>query len=354
MPVLIHTAEPQEFFEPIDYSNERWLELALYSSRRYPPDQAPRFEELIAERDRMFAKHRRRGSSPRTSGITPTISGAWASCSIALPNVYTRKSAAILAELGRQPRTAHDFFVKYQDRILFGKDSYQPDEYPYYWRTFETADEYFDYYRDYHAFWKLYGMSLPDDVLKKLYYKNALTIVPGLPASAIPQLIWLTIVVTGGAGFIGSHLAEELARRGHRVRVADSLVTGKRSNLDHVPGVEFVQGDLADLEFARQRGRRRGLRAAPGGDAIRAAIGQGSDYVASCERRRHAERARRRARRRREARRLCRIVIGVRQHGDAAQARGDAEQARCRPTRCRRWWGSSISRCSRRSTGSRR
>ena len=94
---------------------------------------------------------------------------------------------AILAELGRQPRTAHDFFLKYQNRILFGKDSYQPDEYPYYWRTFETADEYFDYYRDYHAFWKLYGMSLPDDVLKKLYYKNALTIVPGLPASAFPN-----------------------------------------------------------------------------------------------------------------------------------------------------------------------
>ena len=58
--------------------------------------------------------------------------------------------------------TAHDFFVKYQDRILFGKDSYQPDEYPYYWRVFETNDEYFDYYRDYHAFWKLYGIGLPD------------------------------------------------------------------------------------------------------------------------------------------------------------------------------------------------
>src|SRR4051812_24697696 len=58
-------------------------------------------------------------------------------------------------------------------------------------------------------------------------------------------------LVTGGAGFIGSHLTEELVRRGHRVRVADSLVTGKRSNLDHVPGVEFVEGDLADLTFAR-------------------------------------------------------------------------------------------------------
>ena len=59
-------------------------------------------------------------------------------------------------------------------------------------------------------------------------------------------------LVTGGAGFIGSHLTEELVRRGHRVRVADSLITGKRSNLDHIPGVEFLEGDLADLDVARR------------------------------------------------------------------------------------------------------
>ena len=59
-------------------------------------------------------------------------------------------------------------------------------------------------------------------------------------------------LVTGGAGFIGSHLSEELVRRGHAVRVADSLITGKRSNLDHVPGVEFLEGDLADEPFARR------------------------------------------------------------------------------------------------------
>ena len=59
-------------------------------------------------------------------------------------------------------------------------------------------------------------------------------------------------LVTGGAGFIGSHLAEELVRRGHRVRVADALTTGKRSNLDHVPAIEFLEGDLADLLLARQ------------------------------------------------------------------------------------------------------
>jgi nucleoside-diphosphate-sugar epimerase len=57
-------------------------------------------------------------------------------------------------------------------------------------------------------------------------------------------------LITGGAGFIGSHLTEELARRGHRVRVADSLITGKRRNLEHIPGVEFLEGDLAEPSFA--------------------------------------------------------------------------------------------------------
>jgi uncharacterized protein len=186
VPVLIHTAEPQEFFEKIDYSNERWLELALFRDRRYPEGQFPRFEELLAERDRMFKKH------PKTNFIAAHF--AYRANDLAkaqqmldtMPNVYL-EVAAILAELGRQPRTAHAFFVKNQDRVLFGKDSYQPDEYPYYWRVFETNDEYFDYYRPYHAFWKLYGMGLPDEVLKKLYYKNGLKLVPGLAKDKFPQ-----------------------------------------------------------------------------------------------------------------------------------------------------------------------
>ena len=59
-------------------------------------------------------------------------------------------------------------------------------------------------------------------------------------------------LVTGGAGFIGSHLAEDLVRRGEQVRVVDSLVTGTRRNLEHLPGVDFIEGDLADLEIARR------------------------------------------------------------------------------------------------------
>jgi nucleoside-diphosphate-sugar epimerase len=79
-------------------------------------------------------------------------------------------------------------------------------------------------------------------------------------------------LVTGGAGFIGSHLVEELCRRGERVRVVDNLITGKRQNLAHLTGVEFLEGDLADAQVARQALRRRGLRAAPGGDPIGPAI----------------------------------------------------------------------------------
>jgi predicted TIM-barrel fold metal-dependent hydrolase len=182
VPVLIHTAEPQEFFQPIDYENERWLELALYPDRRYPAGQFPRFEELVAERNRMFKKHANTKFIAAHFAYHGNDLGRMGKLFDEMPNVYT-EVGAILAELGRQPRAAHDFFVKYQDRILFGKDSFQPDEYPYYWRVFETDDEYFDYYRDYHAFWKLYGMALPDQVLRKLYYQNALKIVPGLPTS---------------------------------------------------------------------------------------------------------------------------------------------------------------------------
>jgi predicted TIM-barrel fold metal-dependent hydrolase len=186
IPVLIHTGEPPSFFEAPDYTNERWLELALFPSRRnYGPTNV-KFEQLLVERDRMFARH------PKTRFVAAhfgyhghdlTRAGALLD---KLPNVYL-EVAAVLYDFGRQPRTAAGFFTRYQDRVLFGKDTYAPSEFPYYWRVFETADEYFDYYRDYHAFWKLYGMDLSDAVLKKLYYQNALRVTPGLPASGWPR-----------------------------------------------------------------------------------------------------------------------------------------------------------------------
>ncbi|HEX7087998.1 MAG TPA: amidohydrolase family protein [Vicinamibacterales bacterium] len=187
IPVLIHTGEPAPFFDPVDETNERWLELHIHPSRRRPAGQYPSFEALMAERDRLFARH------PQTTFIAAHFAyhandlRRLGTLLDRFPNVYT-ETGAILAELGRQPRTAHAFFVKYQDRVLFGKDSWAASEYPYFWRTFETADEYFDYYRDYHAFWKLYGLDLPDPVLRRLYYGNALRLLPRLDRSPFPPL----------------------------------------------------------------------------------------------------------------------------------------------------------------------
>ena len=82
---------------------------------------------------------------------------------------------------------AKRFFEKYQNRVLFGKDSYQTNEFPTYFRVLESKDEYFPYYKRYHAFWKMYGLDLSDEVLKKLYYKNALKIIPGLDKSLFPE-----------------------------------------------------------------------------------------------------------------------------------------------------------------------
>ena len=186
LPVFIHTADPQEFFEPVDYSNERWLEISLFPGRRYPPDKFPKFEEVMAERDNLFRKHPKTTFVAAHMGWHANNLGRLAKMMDEMPNLYT-EVGAVLYDIGRQPRGAHDFFVKYQDRVLFGKDSFQPEEYPYYWRVFETRDDYFDYYRGYHAFWKLYGIDLPDSVLKKVYYQNALRITSRLPQTGWPK-----------------------------------------------------------------------------------------------------------------------------------------------------------------------
>ena len=186
LPVFIHTGDPQEFYQPFDLTNERWLEMALFPRRRIPPEQHPNFEELMKERDNLFR------NNPKTTFVAAHMGwhandlGRLGRMLAQMPNLYT-EVGAVLYDIGRQPRAAHDFFVKYQNRILFGKDSFQPEEYPYYWRVFETRDDYFDYYRNYHAFWKLYGIDLPDAVLKKVYYKNALRITPRLPQSGWPR-----------------------------------------------------------------------------------------------------------------------------------------------------------------------
>jgi predicted TIM-barrel fold metal-dependent hydrolase len=178
-PVLIHTADPKPFFEPIDQYNERWLELRTMPTRWHPPDRCPSWQTLIDEQHRLFARH------PKTLFINAHL--GWMGGDLAelgtlldrLPNMYT-EFGAVIAELGRQPRQARAWFARYQDRILFGKDGWHPAEYHTCFRVLETADEYFDHYRRGHGLWKLYGLDLPQEVLRKVYYENALRILPGV------------------------------------------------------------------------------------------------------------------------------------------------------------------------------
>src|SRR6202030_2355832 len=144
IPVLIHIAEPSAFFDPWDYKNERWEELNEFPQRARPPAKYPSFETLMAERNHLFAKH------PRTHFIAAHLAfhgndlERLGKLFDTLPNMYV-DIAAVLAELGRQPYAAHDFLVKYQDRVLMGKDIYDVNEYKWYFRALETRAEYFEY-----------------------------------------------------------------------------------------------------------------------------------------------------------------------------------------------------------------
>lgn len=186
IPVLIHSADPKSFWDPMDASNERWLELKTRPGRkRSDTDPAP-WEQIIREQHAIFKNH------PNTKFINAHL--GWYGNNLAelgrlldlYPNMYT-EIGAVIAELGRQPRVAREFLIKYQDRVMFGKDSWVPEEYTTYFRVLETADDYFPYHKRYHAFWRMYGLDLPDDVLKKIYYKNALRVIPGIDASQFPK-----------------------------------------------------------------------------------------------------------------------------------------------------------------------
>ena len=180
LPVLIHVAEPAEFWAPHDRFNERWLELKLRPRRRRVAP--PSFEELIAERDRLVARHPNVNFILAHMGWHGNDLKRLGSLLDRFPNVYV-DIAAVLYELGRVPFSGREFLIRYKDRVLFGKDSYAPDEFPYYWRVLETRDEYFEYYRKYHAHWRLYGLGLPDEVLRRIYSQNALRLIPGIDQS---------------------------------------------------------------------------------------------------------------------------------------------------------------------------
>ena len=179
LPVLIHSGEPIAFFQNIDKYNERWLHAKQRPSSFRPSDKYPSFEVVMSEQYNMFKKN------PKTTFINAHMGWYGNNLSkldqqlIDLPNVYV-EFGAVINELGRQPVSARKFFIKHQDRILFGKDNYNKEEYYLYFQVLETSDEYIEYFRKRHGLWRLYGLNLPDSVLKKVYHQNALKIFPSI------------------------------------------------------------------------------------------------------------------------------------------------------------------------------
>lgn len=190
LPVAIHIADPEAFFLPIDRYNERYEELHAHPNWSFHGKDYPSFAELLAARDRLFARH------PKTKFIAlhvghnaENLAGV-AEALDRFPNMVIEIGARI-GELGRQPRTARRFFDKYQDRILFGTDAIPeghetPQQifgeklYEIYFRFLETEDEYFDYAPAEvppQGRWRIYGLGLPDGILRKVYSANAERII---------------------------------------------------------------------------------------------------------------------------------------------------------------------------------
>ncbi len=188
VPVLIHQADPSDFFEPVTPANEHYEVLKKYPDWSLAGPGFPKKEELLERCENLVKQH------PDTTFILPHVAsnpedlGYVSKLLDNNANVYIDFSAR-LDELGRQPYTARGFFVKHQDRIIFGTDMpadtrYSIDMYRSYFRFLETFDESF-YVPDYdgtfeNSRWPICGIGLPENVLRKIYYKNILRIVPGL------------------------------------------------------------------------------------------------------------------------------------------------------------------------------
>ena len=187
-PVVIHVSDPAAFFTPLDRFNERWHELNEHPNWLFFGDKFPKQEEILAQLHRVIERH------PKTTFVNTHFGNnaedltAVAEKLDKYPNMLVDFDARI-SELGRAPYSARRFFVKYQDRILFGTDTTpRRDAFRIYYRFLETDDEYFNCAASHHlqGFWMIYGLYLPDDVLEKIYHKNAERVL-GLNPSPAPN-----------------------------------------------------------------------------------------------------------------------------------------------------------------------
>ena len=184
VPVLIHQSDPYGFFQPATPENEHYESLKRYTTWNFSGPEYPSKQELLERRDNLLKNH------PGTTFLLPHVANfaenlAYVSDLLdTYPNTFIDFSARA-DELGRQPYTSREFFIKFQDRIFFGTDMPASMEmYRFYFRFLETKDEYFappGYDGKFtEPRWRICGLGLPDEVLEKIYYKNILKIIPSL------------------------------------------------------------------------------------------------------------------------------------------------------------------------------
>ena len=207
MPVAIHTGDPKAFWQPADEKNERIDELRAHPEWSFFGEPVPSWAELHAQFERRVARH------PKTTfigvhfGNDPEDPDRVGQMLDKYPNLFI-DTAARVPEIGRHdPVKMRQFFVKYQDRILFGTDlgvgptqddmmygsngSLPPtldDERRYFqstYRYFETSDRQFESPTPIQGRWKIDGIGLPEAVLRKLYFENAARILKWKPAPAV-------------------------------------------------------------------------------------------------------------------------------------------------------------------------
>jgi predicted TIM-barrel fold metal-dependent hydrolase len=183
LPIILHTADPVAFFKQIDKTNERWEELSRHPDWSFYGEQFPSREELLAARNRVIARHPKTifiGAHVANNSEDLAVVGRWLD---EYPNLYV-EFASRIGEMGRQPYTSRKFIIKYADRVLFGTDGPWPERrIRLYWRFLETQDEYFPYSEKEfppQGLWNIYGLYLPDPVLRKVYHENAARIIPGV------------------------------------------------------------------------------------------------------------------------------------------------------------------------------
>jgi predicted TIM-barrel fold metal-dependent hydrolase len=183
IPVIIHTADPNAFFEPIDEAHERLRELQVHPDWSFYGSDFPARSALHAARNRVIKKHSGTTFIAAHFGNDAENLKELADWLDQYPNLFVEFSSRI-NELGRQPFSARQFFETYQDRILFGTDGPWPEErLRIYWRFLETHDQYFLYSEKIpqpQGDWRIYGLNLSQDILKKIYSENAIRVIPGV------------------------------------------------------------------------------------------------------------------------------------------------------------------------------